>query len=262
MVFCGFFPIDPADYEELRDALEKLALNDASFIVRARDLARRWASASAAASSGCCTWRSSRSGSSASTTWTSSRPRPTVVYERARCATATISEIDNPAKMPDAEQHRADRGAVHQGARSTSRRSTSAPCMKLCEERRGVQQSLDYAGAEPRDPRSTSCRWPRSSSTSTTSSSRVSRGYASHGLRDHRLPRRRTWCRLDILVNGEPVDALSAIVHRDDSFVSGRELTREAEGADPAPAVRGRDPGRDRRARHRARRRSRRCART
>ncbi len=65
VVFCGLFPVDAADFEDLRAAMGKLRLNDASFSFEMESL-RRWASASAAASSACCIWKSSRSGWNAS----------------------------------------------------------------------------------------------------------------------------------------------------------------------------------------------------
>ena len=70
MVFAGFYPVEGHEYPELRDALEKLRLNDASFFYEPETSVGARASGSAAGSSGCCTWRSSRSGSSASSTWT------------------------------------------------------------------------------------------------------------------------------------------------------------------------------------------------
>ena len=63
-------------------------------------LTSRSASDSAAASSACCTWRSSRSGSGASTTWTSSPRRPSVVYEVLTTRGETML-VDNPAHLPD-----------------------------------------------------------------------------------------------------------------------------------------------------------------
>jgi len=67
MVFSGLYPVEAEAYVELREALEKLRLNDSSFIFE-RKPRRRWDSDSAAASWDCSTWRSSRSASSASTT--------------------------------------------------------------------------------------------------------------------------------------------------------------------------------------------------
>jgi translation elongation factor EF-4 len=60
VVFCGLFPVDAADFEKLRDSIGKLRLNDASFSFE-METSARWASASAAASSACSIWRSSRS---------------------------------------------------------------------------------------------------------------------------------------------------------------------------------------------------------
>ena len=75
MVFSGIYPINTADYEHLKANLAKLQLNDSAFVYQAK-APWRWASASAAASWACCTWRSSRNASAASTAWTSSPPIP------------------------------------------------------------------------------------------------------------------------------------------------------------------------------------------
>jgi translation elongation factor EF-4 len=68
-VFAGLYPTEASEYDQLRDALEKLQLNDASLRSSPRS-ARRWALASAAAFWACCTWRSCRSAWSASSTRT------------------------------------------------------------------------------------------------------------------------------------------------------------------------------------------------
>ncbi len=59
--------------------------------------------------------------------------------------------------------------------------------------------------------------------------------------------------KVDILLQGEPVDAFSAIVHRDAAYGYGTKMATKLRDADPAPAVRGAHPGRDRLADHRPR---------
>ena len=73
MVFCDFYPGGKTQYEELRDAMDRLQLNDSSFTFPPES-PTPWASASAADSSACSTWRSSRNGSSANSTSKSCRP--------------------------------------------------------------------------------------------------------------------------------------------------------------------------------------------
>ena len=92
MVYCGIYTEDGSKYPDLRDALEKLKLNDASLSFEPESRRSRSASASGAAFSACCTWRSFRSGSNVSLTLTSSR----------RCrASSTIIKTDGTVLMVD-----------------------------------------------------------------------------------------------------------------------------------------------------------------
>ena len=106
------------DYPKLRAAFEKLAAQRRQLLLRPAELARPWASASAAGSSACCTWRSSRSGSNAKTTSTSSRPpRPSATRSCSR--DGTVKRIDSPSELPDRTHDRGNPRAVRHAWRSS-----------------------------------------------------------------------------------------------------------------------------------------------
>ncbi len=220
MVYAGLFPTDSADYEDLRDALSKLHLNDSSFqyepdtsealgfgfrcgflgllhmeIIQER-LEREY-------------------GLDLITT------APSVVY-RAKKKTGEVIEVDNPSKMPSPGDLELIEEPIVKVAIHVPSDYVGA-VVKLCEERRGVQLNLHYATPEhvvityelPLAEVIIDLHDRLKS---------VSRGFASMeyelaGYRPDDL------IKLDLLVNGEPLDALSVILHRDSAFFRGRALT-------------------------------------
>src|SRR5215468_2160078 len=218
VVFCGLFPTDAADYERLRDSLAKLRLNDASFeyepetsvalgfgfrcgflgllhleIIQER-LAREFDLDLLATA-------------------------PSVVY-RVHLTNGTVRTLHNPADMPDSV--RIDH-IEEPWIKATILVPDAylGPILALCEERRGVQTDLTYAGSRAmlvyRLPLNEVVFdfYDRLKS--------VSRGYASF---DYQLDgyREGDLVLMNILVNGEPVDALSIIVHRSQAERRGRVL--------------------------------------
>jgi GTP-binding protein LepA len=218
VVFCGLFPTDAADYERLRDSLAKLRLNDASFeyepetsvalgfgfrcgflgllhleIIQER-LAREFDLDLLATA-------------------------PSVVY-RVHLTNGTVRTLHNPADMPDPV--RIDH-IEEPWIKATILVPDTylGPILALCEERRGVQTDLTYAGNRAmlvyRLPLNEVVFdfYDRLKS--------VSRGYASF---DYQLDSysEGDLVLTNILVNGEPVDALSIIVHRLQAERRGRAL--------------------------------------
>jgi len=222
MVFCGLYSIDSAEYEALRDALEKLQLNDASFtfepetslalgfgfrcgflgllhmeIVRER-LEREYLLALISTA-------------------------PTVVY-RVTTIKGDVLYIENPAKLPDVQQIVSFEEPIIRATIITPEPYLGA-LLRLCEERRGRQIELKYLDVHrlmltyhlPLNEVILDF-YDRLKS--------ISKGYASF---DYELVgyEASDLVKVDILLNGETVDALSCITHRDKAPIRGRQLAEK-----------------------------------
>lgn len=218
VVFCGLFPVDAANFEELRESLAKLRLNDASFMFEAES--------SAALGFG---FRCGFLGLLHLEIIQERLERefnldlittaPSVVY-KLYMTNGEVIELHNPADMPDVMKiSKMEEPWIK--ATILVPDEYLGPILTLCTERRGVQLDLTYVGnramAVYRLPLNEVVFdfYDRLKS--------VSRGYASFdyqmdGYEEGQL------VKLSILVNAEPVDALSTIVHRSHAESRGRAL--------------------------------------
>ena len=248
MVFAGLYPVEGSEYPQLRDALEKLRLNDASFLFEPET--------SLALGFG---FRCGFLGLLHMEIVQERLERefdvdlittaPGVLY-RVTTTDGVVQEIDSPAKLPDAGRIEKIEEPIITAMILTPSTHVGG-ILELCQEKRGIQKGLEYLST---DRVLVTYELPFNEVVLDFYDrlKTISRGYASldyHVTGYWESP----LVKLDILVNGEPVDALSIIVHRDAAYARGRAAGREDARADPAADVRGRDPGGDRRPHHRAR---------
>ena len=218
VVWCGLYPVDAADFEDLRDSLAKLRLNDSSFHYEPES--------SAALGSG---FRCGFLGLLHLEVILERLERefnldliataPSVVY-RLYTADGQCSELHNPADMPEATK-------IARMEEPWIRATILVPdqylgsVLQLCEERRGVQVELGYAGSRAM----TTYRLPLNEVVFDFYDrlKSVSRGYASFdyevdGFEEGDL------VKVTMLINAEPVDALSFICHRGQATARGRTI--------------------------------------
>ena len=217
-VFAGVFPVDAEDFEDFRESLQKLRLNDSALqflpenstalgfgfrvgflgllhmdIVQER-LEREY-------------------NQNLITT------APSVVYE-VLTSRGEVVRIDNPAKLPEAGQYAEIREPIIQ-ARILMPPDYVGAVMQLCIEKRGVQKNLRYLATQVQmDVEMPLAEvvldfFDRLKS--------VSRGYASFEYEFVRF-QVADLVKLDVLVNGDKVDALATIVHSDAAYTRGRDL--------------------------------------
>ncbi|RLC43697.1 MAG: elongation factor 4 [Candidatus Coatesbacteria bacterium] len=219
MVFCGLYTSDSDDYNLLLDALQKLSLNDSSFtyepeVSEALGFGFRLGFLGLLHKE-IIQERLEREFDLSLITTT-----PNVVYEITLVGGKTI-RVENPAKMPA-------RGEIESIAEPFIKATIISPTefigdiMQICEKKRGDFKTMEYI-----DPNRVVLEYEMPLSEVIIDFydllKSVSRGYASF---DYELVgfRSAPLVRLDILVNGEPVDALSTIVHKNNSYNIGRDL--------------------------------------
>jgi len=218
VVFCGLFPIDAADYEQLRESLERLRLNDASFSFEAET--------SAALGFG---FRCGFLGLLHLEIIQERLERefdldlittaPSVVYKINMNSGETL-QLHNPSDMPDVVKiNNIEEPWIK--ATIFVPDEFLGPILSLCTERRGEQVELTYVGARAMVVYKLPLNevvfdfYDRLKS--------ISRGYASF---DYQMDNYITGdlVRMSVLVNAEPVDALSMVVHASQAETRGREL--------------------------------------
>nr|WP_321442593.1 translation elongation factor 4 [uncultured Cohaesibacter sp.] len=218
VVFCGLFPVDANDFEDLRSAMGKLRLNDASFSFEMET--------SAALGFG---FRCGFLGLlhleiiqerlSREFNLDLIATAPSVVYEMELTDGSDIS-LHNPADMPDVVKIREIREPWIKASIMTPDEYLG-PILTLCQERRGIQTDLSYVGSRAMVQYDLPLNevvfdfYDRLKS--------ISKGYASfdYQLADYRAG---DLVKMSILVNEEPVDALSVLVHRSQADIRGRSM--------------------------------------
>jgi GTP-binding protein LepA len=217
MVFSGIFPIDSADYENLRDALEKLKLNDSAFTYEPE-------SSQALGFGYRCGYlgllhmeivqeRLEREYNLNLIT-----TAPSVVYEIVQTDN-TVVTIDNPAKLPDVSKILHFNEPILLAHIYVPGEFVGA-VLKLCQDRRGTQKDIKYVGTK-RVQITYEIPLAEVVFDFFDKLKSITRGYASLdyepiGKQESDL------VKLDIMINGEVVDALSTIVHRERAYTRGR----------------------------------------
>jgi GTP-binding protein LepA len=222
MVFSGVFPIDAQDYDQLRDALEKLSLNDSAFTFEP-ETSQALGFGFRCGYLGLLHMEIVQERLEREYELSLITTAPSVVY-RVTDTTGRLEEIDNPAKLPPVQKiARLEEPILtcHVHARTDD----VGAILKLCQERRGVQRDLRYVGTR-RVQITYDIPLAEVVFDFFDKLKSISRGYASL---DYELKgyEEADLVKLDILINGEPVDALSVIVHRDRAYQRGRDLCQK-----------------------------------
>lgn len=220
-VFAGLFPISAEDYENLREALAKLRLNDAALFYEPES-SQALGLGFRCGFLGMLHMEIIQERLEREYDLNLISTAPTVVYQVMK-KNGDVLDIDNPANLPDFSQIAEIREPVILASILLPHEYLGS-VIGLCEEKRGVQKKLLYLGNQV----SLDYEMPMNEVVMDFFDrlKSVSRGYASldyHFVRFNNAD----LVKLDILINGDKVDALSIIVHRVQAQYRGRELTEK-----------------------------------
>lgn len=219
MVFAGIFPVDATDFENLKDALDKLALNDSSLTFD-KEKSEALGFGYRCGFLGLLHMEIVQERLEREFNLNLITTAPTVVY-RVTQTDGTVADLDNPSQMPpEVKIAKIEEPFVKVTIHTPT--DFIGQILKLCEDKRGSQIKMDYVNEkkviiEYRLPMNEIVLdfYDRLKS--------ISKGYASmeYEIMDFQES---DLVRMDVLINGDPIDALSLIVHRSRAVNKGRSL--------------------------------------
>jgi GTP-binding protein LepA len=217
-VFAGLFPVNSEDYERFRDALAKLRLNDSALHYEP-EVSGALGFGFRCGFLGLLHMDIVQERLEREYQLTLVTSAPTVVYEVAR-SDGTVEYVDNPAKLPPTGDIDEIREPIIVASILVPPDHVGA-VLKLCTEKRGTQNKMQYLGTQV----SLQYQLPLAEVVLDFFDrlKSASRGYASFDYEFSHFEAA-PLVKLDILINGDKVDALSIIVHRDSAYQRGREL--------------------------------------
>jgi len=226
-VFAGLYPIESNQYDALRDALEKLKLNDSSLHYEP-ETSQALGFGFRCGFLGLLHMEIVQERLEREYDMDLITTAPTVVYQLLM-GDGTVEEIENPSRMPDPSKIEEIREPIITATMLLPQDYVGA-VITLCNQKRGVQVDMQYSGRQV----VLTYEMPLNEVVMDFFDrlKSVSRGYASLDY-EFKEFRASDLVKLDILINSEKIDALSLVVHRSNSLYRGRELASKMRGLIP-----------------------------
>jgi GTP-binding protein LepA len=222
MVFAGVFPTDSAQYPDLRDALEKLQMNDAAFRFEP-DTSEALGFGFRCGFLGLLHMEIIQERLEREYNLDLITTAPSVVY-KVHKNDGTVIDVENPSKLPEGQYVDFIEEPIFKVTIHVPKEYVGA-VLALCEDRRGVQKGLTFASAErvivTYDLPLAEVLFDFHDKLKSASRGYASMDYELQGYQQAPL------VKLDMLVNGDALDALSVIVHREKAHVRGRQLAEK-----------------------------------